>query len=287
MTLDPDAFLTTKEVADLLRVKERKVYDLAAAGEIPHRRITGKLLFPRTDLTAWLKGDEAVSDNQAPMVLAGSHDPLLDWALRASGSGLASFYDGSGDGLRRFCDGQAAAAGMHLPEDGRWNLASVQASAPKDAVLLGWARRVQGLILPQGSMVARLSDLLGERLALRQEGSGARGLFDQLAREEGLEPSAFEAQASLARTETEAAAAVAGGEVAAALGLEAMSRQYRLGFVPLATESFDILINRRAYFSPAWQTLWAFTKTPEFAERAESLGGYDLQQLGQVRWLSP
>ncbi|MGB0905112.1 MAG: helix-turn-helix domain-containing protein, partial [Mangrovicoccus sp.] len=87
MTLDPDAFLTTKEVADLLRVKERKVYDLAAAGEIPHRRITGKLLFPRTDLTAWLKGDEAVSDNQAPMVLAGSHDPLLDWALRASGSG--------------------------------------------------------------------------------------------------------------------------------------------------------------------------------------------------------
>ncbi|NIP83903.1 MAG: helix-turn-helix domain-containing protein, partial [Gemmatimonadetes bacterium] len=39
----PPQYLTTREVAELLRVKERKVYDLAAAGEIPHRRITGKL----------------------------------------------------------------------------------------------------------------------------------------------------------------------------------------------------------------------------------------------------
>ena len=29
---DRPAYLTTREVADLLRVKERKVYDLAAAG---------------------------------------------------------------------------------------------------------------------------------------------------------------------------------------------------------------------------------------------------------------
>mgnify|MGYP003652046767 FL=1 len=47
--IDP-SYLTTKEVAELLRVKERKVYDLAGAGEIPHRRITGKLLFPRAEL---------------------------------------------------------------------------------------------------------------------------------------------------------------------------------------------------------------------------------------------
>ena len=52
----PD-FLTTKEVAALLRVKERKVYDMVAEGEIPHRRITGKLLFPRAALEAWLEGD--------------------------------------------------------------------------------------------------------------------------------------------------------------------------------------------------------------------------------------
>ena len=74
------AYLTTKEVADLLRVKERKVYDLAAAGEIPHRRITGKLLFPHTEIIAWIEGSGSVATaarSRSPMrclpaVLSGS-----------------------------------------------------------------------------------------------------------------------------------------------------------------------------------------------------------------------
>jgi len=32
-------------------------------------------------------------------VVLGSHDPLLDWAVRQSGSGLATYFDGSLDGL--------------------------------------------------------------------------------------------------------------------------------------------------------------------------------------------
>ena len=64
--MDRDAaapeFLTTREVAALLRVKERKVYDLAAAGAIPCRRVTGKLLFPRTEIEAWLGGGHAAPD---------------------------------------------------------------------------------------------------------------------------------------------------------------------------------------------------------------------------------
>jgi excisionase family DNA binding protein len=40
-------FLTTKQVASLLHVKERKIYDLAAAGEIPGTRALGKWLFDR------------------------------------------------------------------------------------------------------------------------------------------------------------------------------------------------------------------------------------------------
>ena len=59
-------FLTTKEVADLLRVKERKVYDLAAANEIPHRRITGKLLFPAAELRSWIEGPIAKSNTFKP-----------------------------------------------------------------------------------------------------------------------------------------------------------------------------------------------------------------------------
>jgi putative molybdopterin biosynthesis protein len=49
----PD-YLTTKELAELLRIKERKVYELVSDNLIPVSRVTGKLLFPRDIIEAWL-----------------------------------------------------------------------------------------------------------------------------------------------------------------------------------------------------------------------------------------
>ena len=54
MTEPMPEYLTTREVADLIRLKERKVYDLVATGAIPCVRVTGKLLFPRSLIEAWL-----------------------------------------------------------------------------------------------------------------------------------------------------------------------------------------------------------------------------------------
>ena len=62
----PIEFLTTREVAEMLRVKERKVYDMAAEGEIPCRRVTGKLLFPRSEIEKWLSGDTARGSSSVP-----------------------------------------------------------------------------------------------------------------------------------------------------------------------------------------------------------------------------
>ena len=59
----PNDYLTTAEVADYLRLKERKVYDLVRQGHIPCSRATGKLLFPRQHIDMWvlshLEGDQA------------------------------------------------------------------------------------------------------------------------------------------------------------------------------------------------------------------------------------
>lgn len=282
---DPQ-FMTTREVAALLRVKERKVYDLAAADEIPHRRLTGKLLFPRAEIEAWAAGAPTDAVTRPP-VIAGSHDPLLDWAVRAAGSGLAVLFDGSSDGLARFRRGEAALAGLHIPEDGPdWNRATLAASGLRDAVLIGWARRRQGLILPPGRSLPGLAGLAGRRVALRQPGAGARALFERLAAAAGLDTGRL-AAAPIARTESEAAEAVAAGTADAAFGLEAAAKRHALGFLPLADEQFDLLIDRRAHFTPPVQRLLRFTRDPAFAARASEFGGYDLAPLGEVRWLSP
>lgn len=269
-------------------MKERKVYDLAAAGEIPHRRITGKLLFPNEEIAAWIEGEAGGGDGRRPAVLAGSHDPLLDWAVRESGGGLALLLDGSMDGLARFAAGEAGLAGLHIPDDEGWNIAALRARGVKGCVLIGWAARSQGLILGEGMEEgARLSGLRGRRVALRQEGAGARALFDRLLAADGMSEADFTAAPGLARTESEAAAAVASGEADAAFGLAAMARQFRLGFAPLAEERFDLLIDRRSYFTEPVQRLLAFAATAAFAEKAAALGGYDIGGLGAVRWLSP
>jgi putative molybdopterin biosynthesis protein len=285
---DTPLYLTTKEAADLLRVKERKVYDLAAEGDIPHRRITGKLLFPRQALIDWVNGDTG-RGAERPDVVAGSHDPLLDWAIRESGCGLATLFDGSGDGLDRFVAGEAALTGLHVPDAQGWNIAAARARAPQDAVLVGWADRRRGLLLHHAvaDRVQGLADLPGLRMALRQQGAGASALLDRLLDAAGLSVADLTATPAPARTESDAAAAVASGEAEVTLGLETMGRLYGLGFLPLTVESFDLLIDRRAYFLPPVQMLLAFARSAPFAAKAKTMAGYDLAPLGHIRWVSP
>ena len=46
--------MTTREVAEYLRIKERKVYDLVRQRRIPCSRVTGKWLFPKPLVDLWV-----------------------------------------------------------------------------------------------------------------------------------------------------------------------------------------------------------------------------------------
>lgn len=285
-------FLTVRELAALLRIKERKVYELASSGEIPVSRVTGKLLFPERAIRAWIAGAstgaEAGAEPRRPGVFLGSHDPLLEWALRQSRCGLASRFDGSHDGLARFAEGEGVAAGLHIheAEAGGWNVASVAAScAGKNAVLAGFARRRRGLVVRRGDAAAirGVGDLRGRAVASRQAESGTQVLFERLLAEAGLAPGDL-ASAETAPSETDAVQAVAQGAADACFGLEAVARLHDLAFVPVIEERFDLLVDRAAWFQPPFRRFWAFCRSEGFARHAEGMAGYDLSELGEVRW---
>jgi excisionase family DNA binding protein len=282
-------YLTTREVADLLRVKERKVYDLAAANEIPHRRITGKLLFPAAEIMAWIDGGGDAVQTERPSVLTGSHDPLLDWAIRESGSELATLWNGSLDGLQVYAEGRAALSGLHVPEGDDWNIQTVALRCLQGCVLIAWATRSRGLLVAPSlkGRMTRFSDIKGRRVVKRQPGAGAAALLDALMADAGLSPGDISPVSGLARTETDAAAIVSAGDADAALGIEAMAKQFHLGFVALRQERFDLLVDRRSYFTQPVQTLLSFARTGAFRAKAEAMGGYALEDAGAVRWLGP
>ena len=285
-------YLTTKEVADLLRIKERKVYELAASGAIPCSRAMGKLLFPRQAVTAWLadrsSGLVPAAQVERPRVFLGSHDPLLEWALRDSQAGLATFFDGSLDGVERFAQREGVGTGLHVfdPETDAWNVPLVEARfAREPVVLIEWAWRDRGLIISPDAegRINGIADLKGKRVVARQAEAGSQRLLEHLLGQAGLAGGAIEFTL-ITRTETDAALAVLEDKADAAFGLLALARQFRLGFVPVVRERFDLLVDRRSWFEEPLQTLMAFCRSPPFSVRARELGGYDISGLGRVRF---
>ena len=90
--------LTTDEAADYLRLSERKLYELVANRAVPCSKVTGRWLFPRAALDRWVSAGliarAGLAQVAAPPIVGGSHDPLLEWALRESNCGLASLPEG-------------------------------------------------------------------------------------------------------------------------------------------------------------------------------------------------
>jgi molybdate-binding protein len=181
---------------------------------------------------------------------------------------------------------------MHVfdPESRDWNRAAIRAKTPTGPwVLIEWAKRQQGLILAPAisDQIEAITDLVGRRVVQRQASAGAALLFEHLIRDAGFEPEQLDVLPEIARTETDAAAAIASEKAEVAPGLEAAARQFRLGFLPTVQERFDLLIDRRAWFEPPLQMLMSFARSPRFADKAADLGGYDLTAAGTVHWNGP
>ncbi len=294
--------MNTREVAAYLRIKERKVYDLVAKKEIPRTRVGGKWLFPKADIDAWLAksmtggmaGGFARPSPAPPKVVAGSHDPLLDWALRESGSGLAFLAGGSLRGLDAMAGGRALAAGLHVlaGNDGSYNVHAVKAAlAGRPLVMIRWAERRQCLIIAKGNplAIASVADLKskGARLITRQAGAGSQILLEfELARA-GLDLAGLETLPTPAGNETELAQAVARGKADAGVGVQAVAEEYGLDFIAIRREKYDLAVGRREYFEPPFQALLAFAGTDAFQVKAGEMPGYDVSELGEVVFNAP
>lgn len=284
----PD-FLTTKELAELLRVKQRKVYDLVATGKVPFSKATGKLLFPKEAIERWIadgSGIPAVALKSPPNVFLGSHDPLLDWALRESQCGIATYFDGSLDGVERFVRREGIATGLHIYDGAttRWNLHVAEARcADMAAVMCHWSTRMRGLIVAEkiAHSIGSLKDVAGLSFVPRQPQAGAHALFLHLLNAAGLDEQQIDITAAV-RTETDSALTVSEGGADFAFGLEAVAAQYRLPFLPLIEERFDLLVDRRAWFESGFQKLLTFTRSDAFARHARGLRGYDVSESGTI-----
>jgi excisionase family DNA binding protein len=293
-------FLTTSEAAEYLRLGERKLYELVTAGAIPCSKVTGKWLFPRHELDLWVLSGLArppgmIAANPPPIV-GGSQDDLLEWSLRESGSGLASLNEGTTRGVARLQRGEVIATAIHFHDDhdlphtlADANIATVRTMPGlHDAVVIGVARREQGLVLaPDNPRNLRsFTDVVatGAKMAVRQPGAGAQLLLETLLTRLGASPKDLRRLDPPCLTGPDLAAAVRSGHADCGIATRAAANSAGLDFVPLSWENFDLLTRQRNYFRPAMQALLGFLGGQRYQQRAAELTGYDLTPAGGIRF---
>lgn len=228
------------------------------------------------------------------LVIIGSHDPLLDEAANLMHLAnpevyMSSTHVGSMGGIMALRRGEAHAAGCHLldTETGEYNISYIKKYFPRGGVkLLRCVGRTQGLMLQKGNPlgIRGFGDIIKEnvRYVNRQKGSGTRILADHLCRREGLDPGKIYGYDREELTHTSVAAQIAGGSADAGMGIFSAAKLYGLDFLPVCTEEYDLLINEQSWDEPLVQQLVSTLKSPAFRKRMEELGGYTLENPGEL-----
>jgi excisionase family DNA binding protein len=289
---------TTAEAARYLRLKERKIYEMVAEGSVPCTKVTGRWLFPKAELDHWLASSIARPDGMsraAPLpIIGGSHDPLLEWALRESGSGLATLAVGSEAGLARFIAGETIAAAIHLhaledPEADANVTAVSGRSDLQDAVMIAFCRREQGFLLAPGNplKIRSIDDVAAKRarIAMRPKGAGAQLLLLSLLHKSKVTLDALAAISPVCPTGPDIAQAIRAGRADTGIATRSVANSAGLDFVPIVWEPFDLLLRQRDYFHPPLQALIRFLQSDELSQRAKEMGGFDLSGAGAVRFV--
>lgn len=228
------------------------------------------------------------------LVVIGSHDPLLDELAdmmhrHDRSMYMSSAHVGSMGGIMALRRGEAHAAGCHLldTDSGEYNLSFMRKYFPKhDVKLIRCVGRQQGLMLQRGNPLGIncFGDISREntRYVNRQKGSGTRILTDYLCRKDGIDPKKIYGYDREELTHTSVAAQIASGSADAGMGIYSAAKLYGLDFLPVCLEEYDLVIPIAAWDTPMVRQLISTLKSEEFKKKILSLGGYTVDEPGEI-----
>ena len=228
------------------------------------------------------------------LVVIGSHDPLLDeladmMHVENGSVYMSSAHVGSMGGIMAIRRGEAHVAGCHLLDTatGQYNLAFMKKYFPKGGVkLIRCVGRQQGMMVAKGNPlnIQRFSDIAREgiRYVNRQKGSGTRILTDYLCKQENLNTDTIYGYDREELTHTSVAAQIVSGSADAGMGIYSAAKLYDLDFIPICIEEYDLIIPDHAWNTPMVQQLIATLKSDMFKDKILALGGYTVENPGEI-----
>ncbi|OQA21207.1 MAG: HTH-type transcriptional repressor YtrA [Chloroflexi bacterium ADurb.Bin360] len=228
---------------------------------------------------------------------AGSHDHAVAWIAERfpavkGGVPLEVRFVGSLGGLMALARREVDLAGCHLWDDesATYNVPFVRHLLPgKRVALLTVAHRRLGLLTTPGNPLnlMTITDLTRPGLCFvnRQPGAGTRIWLEAQLHRMGLHLRELPQYEVEAQTHSEVARWIAEGLADVGVGIEGAARAFGLGFVPLTTECYELVIPNYAWQRPEIQALAAWLANVETRREIAALGGYETQATGALRWV--
>ncbi len=293
-----DAFMSVRQVSSYLHLNEKKVYALVKDGNIPATKITGKWMFPKELVDKWILDSTHNGLLHDRLIISGSDDPLLQQVIHAYSQQLGNkaliTYSATGTrgGLDLLNACRVDACCMHWgPEKEshqRHPSLIQQYRKHHQWVIVRLFKREQGFIYdparlqpPQNDIDQLFDPTL--RWSLRPDGSGSQRFVLEVLSRHGINEDDLNAS-SLALSEAEAACAITLDKADVAIATRATANAFKLEFISLGWQAFDLVIPRNIWFRHLLQTLLQRLQDDAAIELAQRLGGYQLSQCGQLVW---
>jgi excisionase family DNA binding protein len=294
-------FLTTKEVAILLKVNEKMVYSLVDEKGLPATKITGKWMFPRRMVEEWLemnvlnfnrKGVEKSADS-GRLLIAGSDDLLFGRSLtlfHKKDHGIVAFFAGLGSmgGIKCLRRGLCHIAVCHLLQDdnNEYNFDFAEKELDRLPVFVNFSKREQGILLRKGNPknIKSIADLAqpGVRIVNRPVGTGTRLLLDYEIAKSSISSSDIDGYQVEVPRHLDVGLAILAGLADAGPAIRPVAGLLGLDFLPLRWERFDLLIAREHFFDQGVQQFLGLLHDSAFRKLADSFIGYDLSLCGTM-----
>jgi putative molybdopterin biosynthesis protein len=281
------SLLKSADVAELLKVHPKQIYRLLARG-LPAHRVGGEWRFLREEVLAW-SGMPAEQREAPASALAATVPPLLaangDLVIEVLASRLIDedkpllgiVQLDRGRALERLAARTILLAGFH----GDVPPSHVETSRLARIHLV---KRDIGLAFPRGSRLRKIGDLRKKRLALRPSTAGVRAHFDRALTKERTTLTALGSRVSLFESHGEAVCAVVRGDADAALTTSAWAERVGLGFLPLASEPYDLLVYAECLGTPECVAVCEVAQSRPFRANLSKIAGYDARDAGEIRY---